>query len=108
MVPKPPICIKVMIISFPKTVHWVAVLATMSPVTHEAEVDVKRAFKNPMDLPFADARGRFNKIAPNRIKPKKERQTMRGGFFFNFLIIISSLNKFFQTHYTKKAPNWEQ
>ena len=85
-----------------------AVLATISPVTQEADVDVKRAFKNPMEFPSAEARGRFNKIAPNRIKPKNERQTMRGGFFFNFLIIISSLNKFTKTYYTKNAPKREQ
>lgn len=85
-----------------------AVLATISPVTQEADVDVNRAFKNPMDFPSADAMGRFNKIAPNSIKPKKERQTISGGFFFNFLIIISSLNKFIQTYYTKKAPKREQ
>ena len=83
-------------------------LATMSPVTQEADVDVNRAFKNPIDTPSADAIGRFNKIAPKRIKPKNERQTMRGGLFFIFLIIFSSLNIFFQTHYTKNAPKREQ
>ena len=65
-------------------------LATISPVTQDADVDVKNAFKNPILSPFGLAMGRSNRQAPKKISAKKERHTIRGGFFFNFLIIIPS------------------
>jgi hypothetical protein len=63
------------------------VFTTTKPVTHTAEADVNSASKNPMLLPFCDAIGRFNKMAPIKIIDKNPSARILGGFNSNPFIL---------------------
>ena len=65
--PRPPVWIKVIITNWPNSLQYVPVSTTTNPVTHTAEVEVNRAFKNPILSPFWVEIGKFNIIAPNNI-----------------------------------------
>jgi len=56
----------------------VYVSAIISPVTQEAEVEVKSAFTNPTGSPFLLAIGRDSKNAPVRISMPKPKATILG------------------------------
>ena len=83
MVPKPPICMQIKIINFPKKDQVSLVFPITSPVTQDAELEVNRAFTKPTDFPFALAKGRFKSKAPIKIRKAKLTPKIRGGFFFS-------------------------
>ena len=69
--PIPPICIRVIITIFPKRVQVVAVSPTMSPVTQDAEVAVKRQ-STKLALPGAIvANGNISNSVPVKMRPPK-------------------------------------
>jgi hypothetical protein len=51
MYPRPPAWISSMITTWPKKEKWTGVSSTIKPVTHTAEVDVKRASMNRVPCP---------------------------------------------------------
>lgn len=85
--PSPPICIRQMIIIFPRGVKNVAVSTTMSPVTHTALTDVKNEFRKDNGRVWAF--GNINKPVPiNMIIRKLKLKSNAGGTFIELTKIV--------------------
>lgn len=84
IVPRPPICIKEIITTFPKAdqVSWV--FKVVSPVTAVAELAVKSASTKLTPSPFFVEIGKVRRTAPNKITKTKDIPNNIGGFFDNF------------------------
>lgn len=92
--PRPPICINIMMTNFPKSDQYVPVSATISPVTHTEDVEVKSASKKPMLCPFAEEKPIFKMTAPIKIMMKNPPASIwECDNFFKIEIFISSPEK---------------
>ena len=69
MIPSPPICINIIMITFPKVVKVYCVSTTESPVTQTALVEVNSASRN--EIFSVVAFGSCKQKAPRKIIPKK-------------------------------------
>ncbi len=67
MKPKPPICIKIAIISFPKTLQCSAVFTTIRPVTAVAELAVNKASRKDVLYELTVEIGNNKKKVPRNI-----------------------------------------
>ena len=72
-IPRPPVCMRASMTACPNLDQQVAVSLTTSPVTHTADVDVKRAVSNEALIPSLDETGSMRRKAPIRIAPRKPR-----------------------------------
>jgi hypothetical protein len=79
--PMPPTWIKQRMIPCPKAVKYVPVSTTINPVTHTAEVAVKRASIHLIEPPLVE-NGRLNKLLPTRMASKKLAITRVAGLNF--------------------------
>lgn len=70
MIPRPPNWNRLRIIACPTGVKYVAVSWTISPVTHTAEVDVKRASINEI-WPDSVLKGRRRRRVPRQMAAMK-------------------------------------
>jgi len=71
MIPKPPICISIRIISLPNGEKKAPVSLTINPVTHTALVAVNKLSISAVSFPGAKAIGRLNNTAPINMAVKK-------------------------------------
>ena len=71
--PSPPIWTRHRITICPKRENSVPVSLTTRPVTHVAEVAVKRASIKEIGVPFGEASGIASKIVPTKITVRKLR-----------------------------------
>ncbi len=76
----PPICIRTRIMSFPQKVKAVAVFTTMRPVTHTAEVAVKKAFSKESPSPELVVKGSMRSIDPAMITARKLNRIVFAGY----------------------------
>ena len=67
IIPMPPSCININIINCPKKDQCVAVSTTTRPVTHIADVDVKRQVKKSVEFPDLLANGIISNMAPSKM-----------------------------------------
>ncbi|EJP26116.1 hypothetical protein HMPREF1142_0736 [Peptostreptococcaceae bacterium AS15] len=80
--------------NFPKLDQYVPVSATISPVTHTEDVEVKSASKKPMLSPFAEEKLIFKINAPIKIIMKNPLASIwECDNFFKIEIFISSPKK---------------
>ena len=66
--------------AWPNPLQYVPVSTTTSPVTHTAEVAVKRAVRNDAECPSAVAKGKLRSSAPRRIIAANPYKKTRAGF----------------------------
>ena len=84
--PRPPTCISSAITICPKIDQCAHVSTTTSPVTHVAEVAVKRQSKIGVNFPDFDDAGRQSKIVPTAIIIRNPNTSVLAGYsFFAFL-----------------------
>jgi hypothetical protein len=76
MMPNPPVWIRARMTIWPKTDQWVAVSRTTRPVTHVAEVAVKRAVPNEVTTPVREEMGSIKSTVPRAIRPANPRMTI--------------------------------
>lgn len=79
MIPKPPTWIRARIAPSPKSLQYVPVSTTVSPVTQTADVDVKRAVTKSADVSASEASGRASSTAPITTTAAKAMTTVRAG-----------------------------
>jgi hypothetical protein len=78
MIPRPPVWIRSMVITWPMVEKSFPVSRTTRPVTHTAEVEVKRASINRREFWEAEI-GKLRRIAPVRMTPAKLRTKILAG-----------------------------
>ena len=71
MKPRPPICIRAAMITWPDVFQKVAVSTVTNPVTVTAEVAVKRASRNGVNLPVVLKKGSQSRKVPTAIRLPK-------------------------------------
>ena len=71
IMPKPPSCMSKIITICPNKEKYLPVSTTANPVTQAADVAVKSASTQGMEVPLTVARGSIKSNVPQRINPKK-------------------------------------
>ena len=74
--PMPPTWISSRITACPKRVNWVQVSYSTSPVTQEADAEVKSASRNGRAFPSREESGRASSTPPSRISAANPRASV--------------------------------
>lgn len=85
MTPRPPICMSMMMTTFPKALQCSMLFTTTSPVTHTALVAVNNASTKPIlrltpEASVCEAIGKSNSIAPTNINKRNPSTRICVGF----------------------------